>query len=129
MFKSIERQVDLAFVDNISNENMIIFYLLFCFCLARSQNVSEVIDADHLFDSSYHRNQQQLVIGEAALGGIGSTSVLIILMAILRILQIYKQRRQQQQQQQQEPQQHEPQKQQLAEEQQAGEARPKDNTE
>ena len=132
MFKSTERQVDLAFVDNISNEKMIIFYLLICFCLARGQNVSEVIDADHLFDSSYHRNQQQLMIGEAALGGIGSTSVLIILMAILRILQIYKQRRQQQQQQQQqqqEPQQHEPQKQQLAEEQQAGEARPKDNTE
>ena len=112
MFKSIERQVDLAFVDNISNENMIIFYLFFCFCLARGQNVSEVIDADHLFDSSYHRNQQQLMIGEAALGGIGSTSVLIILMAILRILQIYKQRRQQQQQQQQqEQQQHKPQKQ------------------
>ena len=90
--------------------------------------MSEVIDADHIFDS-YHRNQQQLMIGEAALSGIGSTSVLIILMAILRILQIYKQRRQQQRQQQQEPQQHEPQKQQLAEEQQAGEARPKDNTE
>ena len=128
MFKSIDRQVDLAFVDNISNEKMIIFYLFFCFCLARGQNVAEVIDADHIFDS-YHRNQQQLIIGEAALGGIGSTSVLIILMAILRILQIYKRRRQQQQQQQQEPQQHEPQKQQLAEEQQAGEARPKDNTE
>ena len=127
MFKSIERQVDLAFVDNISNENMIIFYLLFCFCLARSQNVSEVIDADHIFDS-YHGNQQKLMFGEAALGGIGSTSVLIILMAILRILQIYKQRRQQQQQQQ-EQQQHKPQKQQPAEEQQAGKARPQDNTE
>ena len=131
MFKSIERQVDLAFVDNISNENMIIFYLFFCFCLARGQNVSEVIDADHLFDSSYHWNQQKLVIGEAALGGIGSTSVLIILMAILRILQIYKQRRQQQQQQQQqqEQQQHKQQKQKLAEEQQAGKTRPQDDIE
>ena len=29
MFKSTERQVDLAFVDIISNENMIIFYLFF----------------------------------------------------------------------------------------------------
>ena len=130
MFKSTERQVDLASVDNISNEKMIIFYLLICFCLARGQNGSEeVIDADNLFDSSYHGNQQELMIGEAALGGIGSTSVLIILMAILRILQIYKQRRQQQQQQQQEQQQHESQKHKLAEEQQAGKTRPQDDIE
>lgn len=57
-------------------------------CCAIAQNIS--------YNLPEHVGQDKLKIGEAAVGGMVPTAFIIILAAILRIIQLYKQRKEQQ---------------------------------
>ena len=49
-----------------------------------------------LFASAQNLTHEGINIGEAALGGMIPTSLIILLAALIRVLQLYKQRKQQQ---------------------------------
>ena len=64
-------------------KEIIILISFFVYCW--SQNTSEVL--------YLNPPNEQFILGEAAVGGMISTSIIVILAAILRILQFYRQRR------------------------------------
>ena len=68
-----------------------------------AQNLTENFTLRETLDGSVYPNVEnpnfsKTLLGEAALGGMIPTSFIIVLLAILRILQIYKQKQQQKKQ-------------------------------
>ncbi len=93
MYKDIEHVIQCYswFTHRMNNIMLIILYLMHKICASISTHVnsSNVTISDAL---TYEREPQKLALGEAALGGMMSTSIMILLMALIRIMQIYQRR-------------------------------------